>query len=231
MLVSAEVWWWAHAAYSGNLSDIRVQEAYAWVSVSLLVMALLIGPLCKLIPQLPVKGLYFDARRLLGIGAAWFASLHVIIAYKAQFNFANPFLLPNNFKVAFVLGISALLILLAMAFTSFDKAMKAMGIWWFRLHRFVYAAALLAMLHAFMVGVHATSIVPLAIITGIALVLVVLHICIALWYPGRTKLWRGLTIVITLVLLGAITNYGFQQYVNNSGGVLSGLQGTGGHNH
>jgi DMSO/TMAO reductase YedYZ heme-binding membrane subunit len=229
LIVTGEVWWWAHAAYAGNVTYIRLQEAYAWISLGLLVFALLIGPVCKLVPQIPGKKLFFEARRLLGIGAAWFASLHVLVTYGSQFNFANPLslpgLLPGNFKLAFLLGISALLILLAMAFTSFDRAIASLGKWWFRLHRLIYAAALLVMFHAFMVGVHATSLIPLAIVVVMALVLVTLHVCVALRRPGPQSRWQIATLGVAVVLLLAIANYGVQQYVTKSSGVLGGIQG------
>ncbi len=236
VVISAEVWWWAHAAYSGNVTYIRLQEAYAWISFGMLILALLIGPVCKLVAQLPGKALLFDARRLIGVGAAWFASLHVVVAYGAQFDFANPLslpgLLPSNFKTAFLLGISALIILLAMALTSYDKAFHSMGKWWFRLHRLVYAAALLVLLHAFMIGVHATSIVPLAILMMLALILVTLHVCIALRFSTaktarsrNSPTWRIITLIAVIVLLVAIANFGIQQYFNKSSGVLGGIEG------
>lgn len=228
-LVTAEAWWWAHTAYNGNVIYIRLQEAYAWISVGLLVAALIIGPVCKLIPSIPGKSLLFDARRLLGIGAAWFASLHVIVTYAAQFHFANPLplpgLLPAPYKAAFALGIGALLILLATAFTSSASALRSMGKWWFRLHRLIYGAALLITFHAFMVGVHATSLVPLVIIVATALVLLSLNLCVALWHPKGHGWLRISTLGVAMILFLAIANYGVQQYFTDNSGVLGGLEG------
>jgi DMSO/TMAO reductase YedYZ heme-binding membrane subunit len=111
-----------------------------------------------------------------------------------------------------ILGLLALLMLVALVATSFDKAIKSMGVWWFRLHRLIYAAAFLALLHAFMIGAHATSIGPLMVIIALAVALIILHICVALGRP-KTSWWQWLTIALAAMLLIAISNYGVQRYV------------------
>lgn len=220
-MATLEIWWWSHAAFgSGELATIRLQETYAWFSVGLLATALAIGPLTKLVPELPGKPLLFDARRLLGIGAAWFASLHMFIAYASQFQFANPLTLAGSYRSAFALGIGALTILLAMAFTSFDAALKGMGVWWFRLHRLVYAAGLLALVHIFMIGVHATTIRTLGTLGIIALALITLHVCAVLRQTKKASKWQVITIVLTIITLGLVMNYGVQQYLTKNAGLL-----------
>jgi len=219
-MASVEIWWWAHSAYIGELATIRAQETYGWFSVGLLAAALAIGPLCKLIPQLPGKGMLFDARRLLGVGSAWFASLHIGLAYGSQFKFANPLSLASEYQTAFALGVVALIILLAMAFTSFDRAMAKMGKWWFRLHRLVYAAGLLTLVHIFMIGVHATVIKTLVILAILAIGLLVMHINVVIRQEKRATFWQIATIVATVILLGLVLNYGIQQYINKNTGLL-----------
>lgn len=216
VLASAEIWLWANEAYSGSMVTIKLQEVYAWVSLGMLALALLIGPFYKLAPAMHGKGMAHDARRLIGIGAAWFASLHAVITYSVLFSMANPMNLSNTYKSAFGLGAIALIILLAMAFTSFDRAFKVMGKWWFRLHRLVYAAVFLVLAHSFMLGAHATSLVPLVITCCVALVLMTLHVCVILQRPGRQQYWQILTVIGTIVLLGLISNYGIKQYLNKS---------------
>ncbi len=150
LLVTGLVVWWTETAYGGSsLTTIRCQETFAWLALSLMVLAISIGPTAKLFPKLPGKSILFEARRLIGVSAAWFATLHVGIAYFVQFSTANPFSLPAEYRNAFGLGVVALAILLAMAFTSFDKAFNGMGIWWFRLHRFIYVAIMLVLFHIF----------------------------------------------------------------------------------
>ena len=226
VMATLEVWWWARMAFSGSLLTIRLQETYAWFSVVLLASALLIGPACRLLPKFSGKQLLFDARRLLGVGAAWFASLHVLIAYGSQFNFISPLELADSYQTAFALGVGALLVLLAMAFTSFDGAMRGLGVWWFRLHRLVYAAAILALLHMFMVGVHATAIGPLAATGLLALGLLTFHISAVLHQTKRTTIWQVLTIGLTIIALGFVFNYGIQRYIDKN----NALFGDHGHN-
>lgn len=214
LLISLVVWMWAQAAFGGNptLVLIRIEEAYAWISVGFLATALSVGPVFKLFPNSPGKGQWFDARRLLGISAAYFASLHVVFVSASETSGGGVSLSTFLFNPQAILGLIALLMLLALVATSFDKAIKTMGVWWFRLHRLIYAASFLALLHAFMIGAHATSIGPLMVVIALATALVILHICVAL---GRQKAsrWQWLTIVLAALLLIAVSNYGVQRYV------------------
>src|SRR5580698_6609866 len=121
LLVTLEVWWWAQASYSGSiLFATRLEEVYAWLGLALITLAVSIGPTYSTWPKLPGRSIMSDARRLIGVGGAWFASLHVTIAYVALFKVANPFGLPRSYQQSFAVGSVALVILLAMAFTSFD---------------------------------------------------------------------------------------------------------------
>ncbi|HSX33278.1 MAG TPA: ferric reductase-like transmembrane domain-containing protein [Candidatus Saccharimonadales bacterium] len=156
LLVTLEVAWWANVSYAGtNLFSLRAEEVYAWLGVGCLVITLLIGPLYKLFAGLPGKLLMRDARRMLGIGAAWFSALHVAVAEFGLYKGANPLHLQTRLAWGFGIGLGALFILLALAGTSFDAALQGMRVWWFRLHRLVYVAGGLIVAHAMLVGVHA----------------------------------------------------------------------------
>jgi sulfoxide reductase heme-binding subunit YedZ len=214
VLATVELWWWVNTEFSGSdLAAIRLQESYAWLSLVLLGTALLIGPLYKLVPTFPGKQLARDARRLFGIGAAWFASLHVAITYFGLFHGANPLTLSAQYQRPFLLGTLALVILLAMAFTSFDAAFTGMGKWWFRLHRFVYVAAALAVVHIFMIGVHATSLLSLAVLAVASLTLLAMHTSILLQQNRRPSIWQLLTIGTAILSFVLIGNYALQQYI------------------
>jgi methionine sulfoxide reductase heme-binding subunit len=211
-LVTLEVWWWASVSYSGSiLFATRIEEVYAWLALGLIVLAISIGPVYSVWPRLPGRRLLADGRRLFGVSGAWFASLHATIAYVALFKTANPLSLPQNYQQSFALAALALLILLAMAFTSFDRAFRGMGIWWFRLHRFVYLAVLLSLLHAFMIGSHATQWPTLIILTLAAIGLLGLHSYIAFVRAERATIWQLLAIGAAAILLIAILNYGYGQ--------------------
>lgn len=211
LLVSALVVWWAQTAYGGSsLVSIRTEEVFAWLATGLLAAAVSIGPVYKLFPRLGGRQIWSDARRLIGVSAAWFAALHVGIAYIALFKSANPFSLPGNYKLAFLLGVLALLGLLAMAFTSFDGAFRTMGVWWFRLHRVVYAVIVLTLFHIFMIGAHA-SLLPVVVLLAIACA-VVLAAYVAISIRARKiSGWQFIGVSVMAVLLVWAVCYGIQQ--------------------
>ncbi len=218
MLLTAQTWWWAGITYgdSPELMASRLHEIFGWQSLALLAVALGIGPVYKLAPNLAGKRIMRDARRMLGIGAAWFATLHAGVAYIISFQAVNPFNLSTTYKQAFLLGAVALLLLLALAFTSFNGAMKGLGIWWFRLHRAIYAVAGLAVWHAFIIGVHATSVLAMAIIVGTALVLLIGHIIVLMQQTEAPTVWQVATIGGFFLLLVILSNYGIQQYIDHN---------------
>lgn len=89
VVIAAEVWWWATVAYGGGtVTVIRAEEAYAWLALVALIVAVLIGPALKVFPGLPGKAMLRDARRMIGIAAAVFASLHAAISYIRLFQAA-----------------------------------------------------------------------------------------------------------------------------------------------
>ncbi len=122
---------------------------------------------------------------------------------------ANPLTLPTKYQQSFALGTVALIVLLAMAFTSFDKAFKKMGIWWFRLHRFVYVALLAILAHSFIIGVHATTRPVLALLGLVSGVLLVLNIASQRGKPSIYKLIALASVAISLVI---IFNYGYSHH-------------------
>lgn len=216
-LTTAELYWLMRSIYgASSVGAIRLQETYAWIALSLVLVTVAIGPVYSLAPHLPGKSILRDARRMLGISAAWFASWHVGISYVNQFQSANPLYLPTVYQRAFLIGLIALLILLALAVTSFDKAFRSLGIWWFRLHRLVYAGILLILLHAFNIGVHATSWLFL-----ISLTLVVGAIFAAqLWLgfgPNREPtILRSIVLCYGLLITIGIFAYGYTQHLGSS---------------
>jgi DMSO/TMAO reductase YedYZ heme-binding membrane subunit len=214
-LVTLEVWWWASASYSGSLLfATRMEEVFAWLALAMICMAVSIGPVYSIWPRLYGKRIMSDARRLIGVGGAWFASLHILIAYISLFKVANPLSLPVNYQRSFLLGSVGAVVLLAMAFTSFDRAFKGMGIWWFRLHRFVYLALVVILLHAFIIGVHATDLPVLIGLTVVAVSLLAMHSYIAFIRSKRPTIWQILAIGGTGVLLVLVFWYGYGHRVH-----------------
>jgi DMSO/TMAO reductase YedYZ heme-binding membrane subunit len=228
VLIAAEVWWWASVTYGGsNVRIIRAEEVYAWLALICLQIAVSIGPFLKLAPGIPGKQLFRDSRRLIGIAAAVFATLHASISYVALFHVANPFSLASVYQRSFALGVLGLLVLLLMAFTSFDRAFHGLGIWWFRLHRLVYVAALAGVMHAFMVGSHASSVWVLFAVAVTTIALLGMHIVVAI--RGRSTNLQIVTLAYMVLFAAAVFNYGLTQHLGHN--LLLHWHDPGGHNH
>ncbi|MBN8508494.1 MAG: sulfoxide reductase heme-binding subunit YedZ [Burkholderiales bacterium] len=90
-------------------------------------------------------------RRMLGLFAFGYGVLHFLCYAWLDMGFDAAAIVRDIPKRPFVLvGTSALLLMLALAATSFDRAIRTLGAArWQRLHRAVYAVAGLAVLHFF----------------------------------------------------------------------------------
>ena len=90
-------------------------------------------------------------RRMLGLFAFFYAFLHVLSYSWLDMGLDLPEIFADIVKRPFILvGTLAFVVLLALAATSFQRAIRALGgKRWQALHRTVYAAALLAVLHFF----------------------------------------------------------------------------------
>ena len=90
-------------------------------------------------------------RRMLGLFAFFYAFLHVLSYSWLDMGLDLPEIFADIVKRPFILvGTLTFVVLLALAATSFQRAIRALGgKRWQALHRSVYAAALLAVLHFF----------------------------------------------------------------------------------
>jgi sulfoxide reductase heme-binding subunit YedZ len=87
-------------------------------------------------------------RRALGLYAFMYASIHFAIFVSLDYGFNPDLLLEAIFEKRFALaGFAAGLIMLPLAITSFKWFQKKMGKKWKRLHRLVYIAGLIAIVH------------------------------------------------------------------------------------
>jgi len=141
---------------SDQLLFIRTEQVFGFVCLLYWYAALIISPLKKAVgPRFNWQYLVFS-RRALGVSAAYFALLHVIISLWGQIGGISSLgLLPQRFVWSIVFGIIGLIILLAMATTSFDKIIERMGFRnWKWLHRLGYIGGVLALLHVWIIGTH-----------------------------------------------------------------------------
>ncbi len=90
-------------------------------------------------------------RRMLGLYTFFYGVLHFLCFAWLDMGFDLQAILKDINKRPFILvGSAALLLMLPLAATSFNRAIKALGARrWQALHRLVYAVALLALLHFF----------------------------------------------------------------------------------
>ncbi len=139
--------WLVLAYYTHHLTVNPVQHAtqlsgiYALV---LLVLCLACTPLNNVFGwKEPVK-----VRRALGLYAFLYATIHVLILVGLDYQFNFNFLYADFRGKQYIwVGLAAYIILLALALTAFQGAMKMLGKNWKRLHRLIYLASLLVILH------------------------------------------------------------------------------------
>jgi sulfoxide reductase heme-binding subunit YedZ len=87
-------------------------------------------------------------RKALGLYAFFYASLHLFIFSVVDYGLDWPTLWQMlSEKRYIVVGLAAFMILIALAATSFRRAMKQMGKNWKRLHQLVYLAGILVVIH------------------------------------------------------------------------------------
>lgn len=140
---------------SDQLYIIRVGQVYGLLAVLLWYLALILSPLSYVIGKARLTNLLF-ARRAIGVSAAYFALLHLLVTVFGQLGgISGVFGLPPIFKVSVLLGFLSFIILLIMAATSFDKVIRKMTYKrWKMLHRLGYLGGIAAVAHIWMVGTH-----------------------------------------------------------------------------
>ena len=139
--------WWLWLAVGNRLGADPV--ATLEHSLGLTALQFLVGALA-VTPLRDVTGVsLLRFRRMLGLMAFWYAAMHVAVwvSLDRQFDWAR--ITADLFKWPYIIaGMAAFLMLLPLAATSFDAAVRRMGpVAWRRLHRLAYAAGLLAAAH------------------------------------------------------------------------------------
>jgi sulfoxide reductase heme-binding subunit YedZ len=87
-------------------------------------------------------------RRALGLYAFLYAAIHFTLFVAVDFGFDFDLILREFVEKRYLwVGLPAFIILVALAATSFKRAMKRMGKRWKKLHQLIYPGALLVVLH------------------------------------------------------------------------------------
>jgi sulfoxide reductase heme-binding subunit YedZ len=114
-------------------------------SARLLILALSLTPLVQLFPQARIVRWLVRRRRALGVAAFGYAALHLLF-YVLEMGTLRDMLAELS-ALGIWTGWVALLLLLPLALTSNDWALRSLKSGWKRLQRLAYPAALLTLVH------------------------------------------------------------------------------------
>jgi len=132
-----------HDNLSANPLEFITRATGDW-AMYFLCLTLLITPLRRLTQMSWLLRL----RRLLGLYVFFYAVLHFLCFLWFDHFFDLEEMGKDILKRPFIaVGFTALVLLVPLAATSTDRMMRQLGRWWGRLHRLIYAVALLAVLH------------------------------------------------------------------------------------
>lgn len=113
-------------------------------AIWLTMAALIVTPLRRLFPRQTWTVWLVQRRRYLGVAAFAYAALHAVV-YAQRAGVSK--MLAEVADVGMLMGWVALALFLPLALTSNDLSVRRLGARWKRLHRLVYAAAVLAFAH------------------------------------------------------------------------------------
>ena len=114
-------------------------------SARMIIFALMLTPLARLLPNSRVVRWLMARRRAFGVAAFGYAAFHAIFYVLAMGNLDD--MLAELGATGIWTGWAALLVMLPLALTSNDAAMRALRVGWKRLQRLAYAAAVLTLVH------------------------------------------------------------------------------------
>jgi methionine sulfoxide reductase heme-binding subunit len=128
---------------TANPGDYITDQTGTW-ALALLVISLTVTPLRRLTKWNELIKL----RRMLGLFAFFYATLHML-TWAYLFNLFDPALMAADIVMRpfITIGMATFLILLALAVTSNRLSIRTLGRKWQTLHRLVYLAAILAIVH------------------------------------------------------------------------------------
>ena len=116
-----------------------------FAALRILIISLAITPVRRLSRSL---GWIVRFRRMLGLYAFFYASVHLLVYLKLYANLDWPTLVDDLSKRRYIIaGFSAWLLLLPLALTSTKWSIRKLGKRWQVLHRLVYVAAALGIVH------------------------------------------------------------------------------------
>ncbi|MDO7086130.1 protein-methionine-sulfoxide reductase heme-binding subunit MsrQ [Pseudocolwellia sp. AS88] len=146
LLPLANLYW---LAYFDELGGDPVKEVIHFTGIgalNLLLLSLILTPLAKVLKQ----GKLIQLRRVIGLYAFFYGLLHILnfLFFEVQFDFS--LFIDEIFDRPYItVGMTALLILTALAVTSIGFIRRKMGRNWQKLHNLTYLAGALVVIHFF----------------------------------------------------------------------------------
>lgn len=110
-----------------------------------MIVAMLISPLRRLFPNASLLRWMQKRRRYLGVAAFIYATFHLLLYVNSMGNFSA--VLDEFFALGIWTGWLAFLVLVPLALTSNDHALRALGRSWKTIQRFAYLAAAASLAH------------------------------------------------------------------------------------
>lgn len=145
LVLAAPFAWIGYGYASGGLFYGEVLHLSGEFAARLLILTLAVTPLRLLWPRAGWTRWLVAVRRYFGVAAFAYAMLHTVVYIDRKQSLA--LIVDEARDFSMWTGWVALLIFFALAVTSNDYAVRAMRRAWKKLHRWVYAAALLTFLH------------------------------------------------------------------------------------
>lgn len=141
-----------------------------FAALRILIISLAITPLRRLSRRM---GWLIRFRRMLGLYAFFYACVHLLVYLRLYANFDWPTLVDDLSRRRYIIaGFSAWVLLLPLALTSTKWSIRMLGKRWQLLHRLVYVAAILGVIHYWWI-VKAGVLDPLKITIVLAVILLV----------------------------------------------------------
>ncbi len=137
------VWLGLHAGLGVNPVEFVEHKTGDW-ALNFFCITLAVRPLARLTGW----SWWMKRRRMLGLFVFFYAALHFLTYLCIDMELDLGDLLHDIAKRRYVLvGFSALVLITPLAVTSTDGMIRRLGKWWIPLHRLVYPAAVLAVIH------------------------------------------------------------------------------------
>lgn len=140
------IWLGTHAGLGVNPVEFVTHATGDW-ALNFFCVTLAITPLVRLTGW----SWWAKRRRMLGLFVFFYAALHFLIFMSLDLEFAFADLGKEIARRPYIcVGFASLVMLFVLAATSSDRAIRALGRWWGRLHKLVYPAAILGVVHYYM---------------------------------------------------------------------------------